>query len=589
MNRRENSPEDILDLFVDDIRNEPIDKTMVEGASGRVWERISAQTPRSSRLSTCSDFQALMAGYRDGSLAPGRRMLLEDHTRACAVCRKQLYGETGDTTTKVVEMPVRRMTRGKWMSVAAAGTIALLFARYGYEQFAPAPGGSRATVQVADGSVYRVHNGNLQAVGAGAEFGDREILRTAAGSHAVVRLMDGSVVEVGERAEFRVAAQRRDVSVLLNRGSIIVQAAKRRQGHLYVSTGDSRVAVTGTVFSVNRGAKGTRVSVVEGEVIVEHGHSDKVLHSGDQLATHTSMQAVPVNEELAWSRNAADHVKLLQQMAQVKAQVEGMRLPAVRYSSRLLDSVPANAVVFLSVPNARETFEDAQRFFHSEMQRAGAKSDEQLTGVLDRIARFSDYLGEEFVVAAVRSGNEMSMVGIADVHRPGLKQFLETELPNSPLSKMRIAEGDQAVPTPERGEFVAVIRDNRIVFGADASLVHAAFANNTGFAATPFGQRIAESFQAGTGILLGVDLNSIISSEAKGAKDRTILNKAGSDGLRYLVAEQKTFNGRVQHTATLNFDGPRHGLASWLGAPGPMGGLSFVSTRAQFAAASTLR
>ena len=73
----------------------------------------------------------------------------------------------------------------------------------------------------------------------------------------------------------------------LARGPIIVRAAKRRTGHLYVASGDSRVAVTGTLFSVNRGAKGTRVSVMEGEVIVEHGHRDNVLHAGDQLATHS--------------------------------------------------------------------------------------------------------------------------------------------------------------------------------------------------------------------------------------------------------------------------------------------------------------
>jgi hypothetical protein len=138
MNRRENSPEDILDLLVDDIRNEPIDTAIVEESSRRVWERMSLQTPRSNRLSTCPDFQALMPAYRDGSLAAGRRMLLEDHTRACANCRKQLYGEIAEPAAKVVEMPVRRMTRGKWMAIAASGTIALVFGNFLYEQFAPA-------------------------------------------------------------------------------------------------------------------------------------------------------------------------------------------------------------------------------------------------------------------------------------------------------------------------------------------------------------------------------------------------------------------------------------------------------------------
>ena len=114
--------------------------------------------------------------------------------------------------------------------------------------------------------------------------------------------------------------------------------------------------------------------------------------------------------------------------------------------------------------------------------------------------------------------------------------------------------------------------------------MNGAFAGGTGFSATPFGQRIGQAFQDGTGILLGIDLQAFVHSKTNQEKDKQISSRVGTDGLRYLIAEQKTFNDNTQHSAVLNFDGPRHGLASWLAEPGPMGGLGFVSPHAQFAA-----
>ena len=107
--------------------------------------------------------------------------------------------------------------------------------------------------------------------------------------------------------------------------------------------------------------------------------------------------------------------------------------------------------------------------------------------------------------------------------------------------------------------------------------MNGAFAGKSGFASTPFGQRISQAFREGTGILLGIDMQCHCAGESDRIRSKAMLSRLGADGLRYLIAEQKIVQRKTQHSAVLNFDGPRHGLASWLGAPGPMGGLGFVS------------
>jgi len=112
----------------------------------------------------------------------------------------------------------------------------------------------------------------------------------------VLRLTDGSSIEVDERSVVGVGARGHDMTVTVANGAVIVQAAKRTSGHLYVRTPDCRVAVTGTIFSVDSGLKGSRVAVLQGSVHVLHAGIDTLTTAGNQVTTNDNLSREPVSE-----------------------------------------------------------------------------------------------------------------------------------------------------------------------------------------------------------------------------------------------------------------------------------------------------
>jgi ferric-dicitrate binding protein FerR (iron transport regulator) len=123
---------------------------------------------------------------------------------------------------------------------------------------------ARAVVDSADGSVYRTANGEPTKIPVGGSINTGETIRTNGNAGAVLALADGSRVEMRTQSELSLERADDGIRIRLRSGSIIVNAAKQRAGHLYVQTKDMAVSVVGTIFLVNAENAGSSVAVIEG-------------------------------------------------------------------------------------------------------------------------------------------------------------------------------------------------------------------------------------------------------------------------------------------------------------------------------------
>jgi Ca-activated chloride channel homolog len=172
-------------------------------------------------------------------------------------------------------------------------------------------GKTPAIIETGDGSLSSGGQARPFQPGQQIEYGD--VIRSSGIAGAVITLADGSRVEMRTASEISLKPAADGVQISLGSGSVIVNAAKQRSGHLYVQTRDCTVSVVGTVFLVTADAVGSRVAVIQGEVHVQHGPTLNALLPGQQITTAASMKNFPVAEEISWSRFAAAHLMLLKE------------------------------------------------------------------------------------------------------------------------------------------------------------------------------------------------------------------------------------------------------------------------------------
>jgi hypothetical protein len=641
--KRNQDTDAILDKAMSDIRDDKLDPVMIENAADRVWARLSAESAATAasgaplnidssveHIHGCADFQSLMPAYLRGELQEARAMLLKDHTHECIPCRRALKqareGKVAAVAAaKPASMPAIQPV-WKW-AIAATLIAGVAFLAWPLvRRILPFGNAVNATVEVASGSVYRVTDSDMQIINVGESIKRGEKIRTGKDATAVLKLDDGSLVEMKDRSEFSLSRNPDGTTINLDRGNVIVQAAKQGTHHLYVATDDSLTSVTGTIFSVNHGTKGTRVSVVEGEVHVNYSGKEDVLKPGNQTTTQVSLEKVPVQAEVAWSRNAAQYAELLNQFAALQNDLNNVPQPGVRYSTRLLDVVPEGTVLYAALPNLGETLSESHRIMQERIRQNAAlkewwekegngKNNSGLGQVIERVRQFGERLGDELVVTAEMDseGAPTSPMVLATLKNPAdFRPFLEQQIATFAVDgkggpKVRIIDDPQtatqtASADGKKLEELLVWINGDIVAAAprleQLQRVATSLKDSSAktFKGTPFHASIAALYQEGAGLIVAADLEKIVAQALKhqakgdgGEQPIEAYKKLGLLDLKYFIVEQKEKAGKTESRAMLTFNQQRRGVASWLAAPGPMGALEFISPDANVTAAFVVK
>jgi ferric-dicitrate binding protein FerR (iron transport regulator) len=612
MTSRNDTPKQKLNKAIDALRHTSVDAAQTQAARERVLERLQAECDKvvpyplgadaaaGDRIRSCEDFRALIPGLLASTLTPSRQLLLTDHIRECVGCRRALDAARRPQAAGTAKAAPSRM-RPAWryaIGIAAAAMLVFAALQVGVIRDLVWPVDVHAVAQVIDGNLYLVNGQVIAPVRVGQRIERQEAVRTGNESGAVLGLPDGSLIEMAARSELALVRGRDGIKIQLERGNVIVTAAKQRTGHLYVGTSDCLVSVVGTVFAVSASVKGSRVTVVEGEVVVEHAGTTESILPGQQTYTDPGMGAVPIEQEVAWSRDAEALLREIATFGQDFAKrVEEM---GMRYTSNLVPLLPENTLVVASLPNIGQPFSESYDMFRRRIAENASLSawwqarDGSSGHTVDEIARLisgvGSVVGSEVLLAFSDDGDTHAPLFITTTDREmQLLSLLEQELPKLD-SSIWIVRNPAELNARLEYDPVVYVGDGLMVLSSTRQVRQALNIRSGGaqnrFAGTPLYTRLEQAYREGVGWLLAADLAQMVQLDVNELETHQAL---GFGNVQQLVLEQKTGLGSAASRAMLGFSQARQGIPAWLADPAPMGALEFVSPEAYAVSAAIVK
>ena len=616
--------ENLLDEAAGQVRERPGDSDQLDESSTRSWQEIerksgtpAIQAETAEAATGCARFISLIASYHNGSLDEAQSTLLQEHMKECFTCKSKLRslqsgklaGEpTGTGGTRAVPPWM------KWGSLAAGLVIMIMAAQFMFwAGMLPLVSADAVTVGSLEGSLYTLDGQDILPVAAGDVYSYGKTLRTGPKTGAIVTLRDGSELELAEKTEFDVVGGWQGDSIRLNRGNIIIRASEQGSGKLRVLTGDCDVSVQGTIFSVRHGLKGSRVSVIEGEVWVKRGDDNTVLKTGQQYTSRANLSLRTVEEEVEWSRNSSEYLDILATVSDLHRAIERVTMSEeLRYTGELARILPRDTLIYGAAPNVvdrsdiffqaiEDAIADNPRLSEAWNSEKGVEIQAHIEELKDLASSLEGLFGDELVFA------------IAKVNETGPLPILLTEVRDVNILKAELTDISDRISQETGGiRPISVIEDPFASGLPDSPLfawctegllavspsldllkqVSEADAGNgsTGFVESPLYETVATQYDQGVDWLLAVDLQAMLGLDEENREadaEDAFLNPLS--GVGNLLAKRRLVDGQTENQLIFSFNEEPRGVLGWLAEPMPMGAMDFVSPDASLAAGFSLR
>jgi len=328
------------------------------------------------------------------------------------------------------------------------------------------------------------------------------------------------------------------------------------------------------------------------------------------VAPACAAQAAPAGKppEGAWSQELRKYPGLLPALGRLLDKIQkNVQYPPARGESRVLPLLPESTVGYVAFPNLGDAVHQALMIFRQERQESPVLRDwwqhgevaavgPKVEDALEKIYQLSQFVGEELVLSGAMEGRVIKPLFVVEVRKPGLKTVLQqmvNEYAGSSKPSVRVLEPQELAAAEDWGrgpvkELAILVRPDYVVGALDVTTLRD-FSDRLdrgkrNFASAPFGQRIAQAYQGGVTVVGAADLHKLVSLVPIGTEqERIMFQRSGFADMKYLVWEHRSAAGQDASEAELSFAGPRHGVASWLATPAPLGSLDFVSPRAMLA------